>query len=303
MLSFVYQPHMQRLFAVVVWGVIVLAGEPNMVHSRELTLDKGISRFSIDTSTADYCRPTIREQYTRYSLIPGNQIDGKPFLIRQDFDVGEGCNEGHFPARVTVVGQQLNIQRDKVTQIEAWRFSTSGISGRMDDGLFYVVEGSGCCGAAQSTKYFSLRNGTQLGASTGGQILKFRVSGDASDSFQQIAVENNDPSDPMGPRFAVATFFHFDRTRLRRAVSIFSDVECHLLKVGFLDRDTEGNKALALSKLSEEVLAIDLVCLDNQPPPRVLIPFSAETLEIEKGNVKKYPVIRVEDVTSPRRAH
>ncbi|MBS4096217.1 MAG: hypothetical protein KGZ83_05185 [Sulfuricella sp.] len=222
----------------------------------------------------------------------------KQFLVRQDFDIGEGCFEGHNPSRVTVAGRQLNIQDNKVTQIEAWRFSTNGISGRIDDDVFYVVDGNWCCGEAQSTKYFSLRNGIQLGASTGGQILKLSVSSDAIDSIQRIALENNDPSEPMGPRFAVATFFHFDRTRSRRAVSIFTDVECHLTKMGFLERNVGANQTFDLFQLAGETLAIDLVCLDNQPPPRVLIPFSAETLEIERSNVGKYPAIHIEDVTN-----
>jgi len=129
-------------------------------------IDQGKTEFSVDFGTLDSCQPHTIEKYIRNSLHGDNQRGY--LLIKQKFEIGTGCFEGHHPQNITVSAYDIkNIGKNNQKAI--WQFKTTGIEGEIGKrpfSDFYIIKEYGCCGGGNVKKYFSLNTGNLIAYSS-----------------------------------------------------------------------------------------------------------------------------------------
>lgn len=128
-------------------------------------LGTATAEFYWDASSYGKCQQAVTEKYTRFALHNGgNELSDKQFLIRQDFEVGTGCFEGYYPAKIAVSASAVQLSKDgaTVSPTMLWRFEETGNAGRIGEyplQNIYQITLGGCCGSPDENKYYSLLTG------------------------------------------------------------------------------------------------------------------------------------------------
>jgi hypothetical protein len=216
------------------------------------------STATLDTSTASSCQPTILEHYTRYAIYGhGFERTQQQSLIRQTFDVGSGCFEGFNPASVSVEAVAIDTHTGRQGKDKLWSFTTEGASGSVQTSMLwglYRVDMPGCCGSADTIKYFSLDSGKFVASSTG-RILEIDFTSHRDNhgiSVRRfVTVEDNIAASPHARTKAIATVFFADGHGMRETLSIHAPAAIEkqdwwLADIGFAGEDpTRANIAVA----------------------------------------------------------
>jgi hypothetical protein len=256
----------------------------------EIVVRKGANTITIKPDTAGTCRVTSIERYERYFLLH-HQNDY--YLISQSFEVGEGCFEGHNPAKVSVKANSADVRTGKVSKETIWSFSTKGISGERDDELIdniYRVRYPGCCGATDTFKYFSLNTGNFIGASYCKPLsLEVRVESSKTRKTRYVFMQDNRASEYKGKSGQIALFYS-DGERLRQqlAINIAGAPDClYECETCFKKKESGSDGVSIVLKLNCE----------NSPETTIEIPVISDKLAVEKADIKGSLSIKIQDVT------
>jgi hypothetical protein len=271
--------------------------------SDEVMVGKGKSTFIIKPDTASTCHVTTIERYTRYLLFEYDYDKKLSYLITQGFEVGEGCFEGNDPANVNVTAKMINVENGHVSDKTVWSFSTRGNSGGKAEfpleGV-YMVTYPGCCGAANTAKYFSLFSGKFLGAAT---LDPLKIEIPNTPKVRYIFAQDQRASDYMGKKPGAATIFYSDKDNRRQELVVTvpgsRDTLCMLTGLRF-GRSNDKDRLYSLwKKLSFDGVSIvaELEC-EKAGAISMEIPLIADRLSSTKAKIKGIPGIKVEDVTS-----
>ena len=204
--------HWNALFLAVLLGLCMFC------TAEEIRVGTGDNCAWIDTGTANSCRVTVREKWSRFAVFDLGEID-KPthFIIRQDFEVGEGCFEGHNPESVKLSAFPLDILSGKVGEKPVWQLETVGVDGHFRGNDFYGVEAPGCCDSQDTTLYYSLRTGKLAGASTNRPL----DIGIPNTSFWRFITTQSDlASERKGIKDANINIFYASKDGLMQSVGI-----------------------------------------------------------------------------------
>ena len=211
-----------RLLAILLGGLV--CGAYPVLAVPGVTIASGGSSLVLDTSTTNACSPTVVERFTRHALIAvKNRPQPQYALLRQFFEIGSGCFESFHPARVSLTASPLDIRSGKLGSKPLWSVTTEGISGEIADFLgsrLYRVTMPGCCGAAETSAYFSLRTGKLVASSADAPLLS--VASMAEHDIRFVSVESNIASSPRGEAGALATLFIGDSEALRQTITVSS---------------------------------------------------------------------------------
>jgi hypothetical protein len=271
-----------------------------------VVVGKGSSTLTMKPDTASECRVTTIEKYRRHFLFEYDYDKKHSYLITQDFEVGEGCFEGNNPANVSVTAKKIDVLSGHVSDETVWSFSTKGNSGGRAayplEGL-YAVTYPGCCGASDTTKYFSLFSGKLLGASALNPLM---IEIPNTSKVRYITAQDERAADYMGKKPGAATFFYSDKENIRQEllITVPGGRAAHCILTGFkFEGKEEGDRSYSLwNKSTFEGFSIvaELNC-DRAGVISIELPVIADMLSPKKAKIKGAPNIKIEDVTHTKR--
>lgn len=256
------------------------------IAQTSIPLAKTISSITIDPSTADTCRPTVVENFTRHSVWKiGDHPSPRFALITQKFQVGSGCFESFDPARAVVSAKVVDINTGKVGKGNLWLFTTQGVSGEIESEL-YRVDMPGCCGSSPTSKYFSLSTGKLVSSSTGSLIS---VNSTQDHDLRYVSVEGNIASSRQSKAYGIATIYLGDTEALLETLEVsagnkFDSEEWWVDSVGWKGKDATI-KGLAVANFSEAVVHVVLRCRCEATPISIEVPMNQHGFVADKAEI------------------
>jgi hypothetical protein len=262
------------------------------------------SEIKIDKTRSEECSEYVNfvEKFTRFTLFKYDWEQKKYYLIKQDFEIGQGCFEGYNPQKITVAANALNANSGAVAANTAWQFSAEGALGAVAEYPFaglYKVDMPGCCAAAPVAKYYSLTSGKFIMASTIRPLLLDLVT---LHSQRYIAVEDNTAAARWDNVENIATIFLGNHTDNLQMVSVhssdaeFNRDEWMVTQLNFTGKkakdaasDANANEQTHTiyksSEMSGLALQIVLTCRCERPELNIAIPLEADRLDIKHATI------------------
>jgi hypothetical protein len=273
------------------WNTIFLAvllGSCMVCAAEEIRVGTADNGAWIDTGTADSCRVTVREKWSRFAAFDLREKEETThLLIRQDFEVGEGCFEGHNPESVKLTAFPLNVLTGKLGDKPLWQVQTVGVDVQLlpgDD--LYSVNAPGCCAASTTTLYYSLRNGRFAGASTN-RFLTIRIPNTPFIRF--IMTQSSWASQWKGLKDAHIGVFYASKDGLMQSVGIIlpKDLEagCMRYEWFFLGKQKEETEC---ELFDAKTIAGNAVVLESSVvrPFKVTLPFGEDGFDVSQAHME-----------------
>jgi hypothetical protein len=269
------------------------------------TIGTARSEITIDKTHTEECGEYVNfvEKFTRFTLFKYDWQQKKHYLIRQDFELGQGCFEGYNPAQVTVTANALDPIKGTVGTRTEWQFSAAGASGDVAGYPFqglYKVTLPGCCAASAVDKYFSLITGNFIMAST---IRPLLLDLAEQRSQRYIAAEANTAAERWNNAKNIATLFlgnpksNLQRVYVNSSDTKLSSEDWDVAQLNFAGAKvkngggdpTADNQTHTLFKSSEIAgLSIQMVlrCRCDSPEIHISLPLQLERFDIEHATVR-----------------
>jgi hypothetical protein len=165
----------------------------------------------------------------------------------------------------------------------------------------YAVTYPGCCGALDTTKYFSLSSGKLIGASTE-KPLVIEISNPYE--MRYIMTQDARASDYLGKRQGVATIFYSDNEKIRQEVSIVMPdapkTRCTLFSLRLSQNKNSIPSSpwnqFAVNAFDGFSITVELDC-DGTDGITIDIPVISDILTANRAIVKGMNDMKIENVT------
>jgi hypothetical protein len=268
------------------------------------------SEIKIDKTQTEECSEYVNfvETFSRFTLFKYDWEQKKYYLIKQDFALGQGCFEGFNPQRVTVTANPLNQASGVVANTVAWRFATDGASGGVADYPFaglYKIDMPGCCAAAPVAKYFSLRSGKFIMASTIRPLMLDLIEQRAQ---RYIGIEDNTAAARWGNVKNIATIFLGDNAAnlqmiaIHSADTVFDGEEWMATQLNFVGQDANEQTHSVFKNAAVPALRIVLACRCERPELTLTVPLDANRIDNKHATITGANGIVLDNISLPTTA-